>query len=62
MPLLKNKRHERFARERACGKNVIDAWEITSGGRTSYCWKVTQRPDVKARIAELISENRAFYI
>jgi hypothetical protein len=62
MPALKNQKYERFAQERAFGKNKIDAWEIAVGKRSpDDSWKLDKRPEVKARIEELKAGHRALY-
>jgi hypothetical protein len=62
MPALKNQKYERFAQERAFGKNKIDAWEIAAGKRSpDYSWKLDKRPEVKSRIEELRAGHRALY-
>jgi hypothetical protein len=54
MPFLDNPRHEIFAKARAKGVTLDDAYELagfaTIRGHSS---RVAQRPDVAARIAEL---------
>jgi hypothetical protein len=59
MPALTNARHERFAKERALGNTLTDAWESAAGRRsTAYAFRVGKRPEVAARIGELQGRTR----
>jgi phage terminase small subunit len=59
---LRNRRHERFAQERAMGKSLREAWQVASGkpGKGyAYSSHLAALPHVAARIAELRAEYEA---
>lgn len=56
MPVLRNQRHERFAQEIAKGQSATAAYE-TAGGKKNrrYASELGHRPDISARVAEILS-------
>lgn len=58
MPQLANDRHERFARAVADGMRTVDAYEAAGYPRSaSSASQLKSRPEVSARIAELMQED-----
>ena len=60
MPRLANARHELFAQALAKGNTLVKALEMSgsrsSKARSSTATKLGQRPDIRARVAELIDQ------
>ena len=57
MPALHNTRHEKFAQALAAGTGQVKAYigaGFSKNGADGAAWKVSDRPDVKARIAEIL--------
>jgi phage terminase small subunit len=58
MPILKNPRHEAFARSRAKGARLKDAYEDAGFvPDTSHACRLASQPEVAERIAELRAEE-----
>src|SRR6266568_506354 len=63
MPALRNERHERFAQEIAKGKNGADAYlaagyALARAAASRNAYRLRNRQDVAARIAELSAKAR----
>jgi len=57
MPRLANARHELFAQAVAKGNSLVRAHEMAGyGSRASSATKLAKRPDIRARVAELIDQ------
>jgi hypothetical protein len=58
MPALANPQHEVFAIARARGALLEDAYgEAGYAARKGHAWRIANRPEVQARIAELRAER-----